>query len=73
MLRDMGFSICSTSFSACNVICNVRFGFPLGLRRAKLDVRDIELLRFDFHKRINLPEHQALNDTRANCFAFGGR
>jgi hypothetical protein len=29
-----------------------------------------ELLRYEFHKKNQLPEHHALNDARANCYAF---
>ncbi|MGO0789421.1 hypothetical protein ACTOWA_06075 [Herbaspirillum seropedicae] len=29
-----------------------------------------ELLRYSFHKKNGLPEHHALYDARANCFAF---
>jgi len=32
-----------------------------------------ELLRHDFHTRTGLPEHHALNDARANCYAFRER
>ncbi len=29
-----------------------------------------ELLRHEFHEKNRLPEHHALNDARANCYAF---
>lgn len=29
-----------------------------------------ELLRYEFHQKNRLPEHHALNDARANCYAF---
>lgn len=32
-----------------------------------------ELLRYEFHKRHALPEHHALYDARANCYAFRER
>jgi hypothetical protein len=32
-----------------------------------------ELLRYEFHKKNQLPEHHALNDARANCYAFRER
>lgn len=38
-----------------------------------VDDRIIELLRHDFHKLTNLPVHHALNDARANCYAFRER
>lgn len=32
-----------------------------------------ELLRHDFHTKTGLPEHHALNDAKANCYAFSER
>lgn len=32
-----------------------------------------ELLRYSFHKKSGLPEHHALYDAKANCFAFRER
>lgn len=32
-----------------------------------------ELLRYDCHKQTGLPEHHALNDAKANCYAFRER
>jgi hypothetical protein len=42
--------------------------------RPRLISRNInELLRYSFHKENGLPEHHALYDARANCFAFRER
>lgn len=38
-----------------------------------VDDRIGELLRYDYHQRTGLPEHHALNDARANCYAFRER
>lgn len=42
--------------------------------KSRLVARNInELLRYDFHKKHQLPEHHALNDARANSYAFRER
>jgi hypothetical protein len=42
--------------------------------QSRLVARNInELLRYNFHKKNQLPEHHALNDARANCYAFRER
>jgi len=38
-----------------------------------VDDRISELLRYEFHQKNHLPEHHALNDARANCYAFRER
>jgi len=38
-----------------------------------VDDRISELLRYEFHQKNRLPEHHALNDARANCYAFRER
>lgn len=46
---------------------------PIWCRGRLVADRISELLRYDFHKKENLPEHHALNDARANCYAFRER
>lgn len=43
---------------------------PEWCKRRLVADRINELLRYDYHKKNNLPEHHALNDARANCYAF---
>ncbi|OWY31412.1 3'-5' exoribonuclease [Herbaspirillum robiniae] len=43
---------------------------PPWCRRRLVADRINELLRYEFHKQNELPEHHALNDARANCYAF---
>lgn len=43
---------------------------PPWCKRRLVADRINELLRYEFHKKNNLPEHHALNDARANCYAF---
>lgn len=38
-----------------------------------VDDRISEPLRHDFHTKTGLPEHHALNDAKANCYAFRER
>lgn len=38
-----------------------------------VDDRISELLRHDYHTKNGLPEHHALNDAKANCYAFRER
>ena len=42
--------------------------------QGRLVARNINaLLRYEFHTKNRLPEHHALNDARANCYAFRER
>ena len=43
---------------------------PPRCKRRLVADRINELLRYEFHKKNNMPEHHALNDARANCYAF---
>lgn len=43
---------------------------PSWCRRRMVADRINELLRYEFHQQNKLPEHHALNDARANCYAF---
>ena len=43
---------------------------PSWCRRRLVADRINELLRYEFHQQNKLPEHHALNDARANCYAF---
>ncbi len=43
---------------------------PPWCKRRLVADRINELLRYEFHQEHKLPEHHALNDARANCYAF---
>ena len=43
---------------------------PPWCKRRLVADRINELLRYEYHKKNALPEHHALNDARANCYAF---
>jgi hypothetical protein len=43
---------------------------PPWCKRRLVADRINELLRYDYHQKNALPEHHALNDARANCYAF---
>jgi hypothetical protein len=43
---------------------------PPWCKRRLVADRINELLRYEFHKKNKLPEHHALHDARANCYAF---
>lgn len=38
-----------------------------------VDTEIVELLRYGYHEMTGLPEHHALNDAKANCYAFRER
>ncbi|MBB5393046.1 hypothetical protein HDC89_003228 [Herbaspirillum sp. SJZ102] len=43
---------------------------PPWCKRRLVADRINELLRYEYHQKNRLPEHHALNDARANCYAF---
>ncbi|MDR9851932.1 3'-5' exoribonuclease [Herbaspirillum huttiense] len=43
---------------------------PPWCKRRLVADRINELLRYEYHQKNSLPEHHALNDARANCYAF---
>jgi hypothetical protein len=43
---------------------------PPWCKRRLVADRINELLRYEYHKQNRLPEHHALNDAKANCYAF---
>lgn len=43
---------------------------PPWCKRRLVADRINEILRYDYHQKNGLPEHHALNDARANCYAF---
>lgn len=43
---------------------------PPWCKRRLVADRINEILRYDYHQKNRLPEHHALNDARANCYAF---
>lgn len=43
---------------------------PPWCKRHPVADRINELLRYEFHRKNKMPEHHALNDARANCYAF---
>jgi len=43
---------------------------PPWCKRRLVADRINELLRYEFHRKNKMPEHHALNDAKANCYAF---
>lgn len=69
--RNDGIVICYDSIVDWELFNEALNGqIPIWCTSRLVDDRIIELLRHDFHKLTNLPEHHALNDARANRYAF---
>lgn len=72
--RNDGVEICydaTVDWSLLNQALN--WQLPAWCSPRLVDDRISELLRHDFHMKTGLPEHQALNDAKANCYAFKER
>jgi len=72
--RNEGLEICydaAVDWSLLNQVLNGQV--PEWCSPRLIDDRISELLRHDFHVKTGLPEHHALHDARANCYAFRER
>ncbi|MRT30412.1 3'-5' exoribonuclease [Herbaspirillum sp. CAH-3] len=69
--KDQEVFICYDYQTDWDLFCDVLDGrVPPWCKRTLVADRINEILRYDYHQKSALPEHHALNDARANCYAF---
>jgi hypothetical protein len=69
--KDQEVFICYDYQTDWDLFCDVLDGrVPPWCKRTLVADRINEILRYDYHQKNALPEHHALNDARANCYAF---
>jgi hypothetical protein len=72
--RSEGLVICYDSAIDWTLLTEALNGqLPTWCEPRLVDDRISELLRYDYHKQTGLPEHHALIDAKANCYAFRER
>lgn len=69
--RNDGLSICYDATIDWTLLNEAMNGqLPTWCTPRLVDEQISELLRHEYHQKMHLPEHHALSDAKANCYAF---